>query len=329
MQMHPVLGSVTGLALTGWVLGAEVKMETLDYGGWPNCVRLSNGRIELVATTEVGPRILRLAFLGGANLFKEWPDQAGKTGGEEWRIYGGHRLWHGPEAKPRSYAPDNAPVKWDWDGRRLKLSQPVEAPTGLQKEMEIEVAPDAADVLVRHRLINRNLWDIEAAPWAMSVCLGPGRAIVPQEPFVAHADEVSPARSMTLWGYTDMQDPRYTWGTKHVQMRSDPGRATSQKVGFRNRLGWAAFVRGEEVFVKRFAFDPGAAYGDFGCNTEVYTNGDMLELETLGPLRSMAPGASVEHIERWHLFRARVGEDDASVEATLGPLVRQTKPITP
>ena len=30
-------------------------------------------------------------------LFKEYDEQMGKTGGDEWRIYGGHRLWIAPE----------------------------------------------------------------------------------------------------------------------------------------------------------------------------------------------------------------------------------------
>jgi hypothetical protein len=304
-------------------------MEKISYGGWPNCVRLSNGKLELIATTDVGPRVIRLARPGGKNLFKEWPDQLGKTGGEEWRIYGGHRLWHAPEVKPRSYAPDNAPVKADWDGQRLKLTQPVEAATGLQKEMEIALSPDEARVAVTHRLFNRSPWDIEVAPWALTVCQGPGRAIVPQEPYVAHADKVLPARTLTLWGYTDMQDPRYTWGKRFVQLRSDPALTTSQKVGFMNTVGWAAFARAGEVLVKRFAFDPKAAYGDFGCNTEIYTNGDMLELETLGPLSKIAPGAGVEHLERWYVFPVEIGPDDAAVGAVLAPLVSQTQPVKP
>lgn len=330
-RRHPSLSLVAaaGVWFGNAGLRAEITMETVNYGGWPHCVRLSNRNLELVATTDVGPRIIRLAFVGGQNLFKEWPDQLGQAGGEAWRIFGGHRLWHGPEAKPRSYAPDNGPVKSDWDGQRLKLTQPVEELTGVEKELELALEPDRATVTVVHRLRNRNLWEIEAAPWAMSVCVGPGRAIVPQEPFVAHADQVLPARSMTLWGYTDMRDPRFTWGTAFVQMRSDPAVATPQKVGFLNTRGWAAYVRGSEVFLKRFAFDPQATYADFGCNTEVYTNGDMLELETLGPLSKLSPGASVEHVERWHLFRADVAEDDAGIEATLGPLVRQTKTVTP
>ncbi len=323
------VGLLTCLLPLTMPVQAEIKMEQISYAGWPHCVRLSNAHVELVATTDVGPRIMRLGFVGGQNLFKEWPDQAGKTGGDEWRIYGGHRLWHAPEAKPRSYATDNAPVAWDWDGRRLKLSQPVESITGLQKELEIVVHPDTAAVTVLHRLINHNLWDVQAAPWAMSVCLGPGRAIVPQEPFIAHADKVLPARTMTLWGYTDMHDPRFRWGTKYVELRSDPAVLTSQKVGFLNTPGWAAFVKGGDVFLKRFAFDPKATYADFGCNTEIYTNGDMLELETLGPSGTLSPGASVEHVEQWHLFRANVGEGDSGIDQALLPLVLQTKAVTP
>lgn len=324
---HLLRSAVLGLALLP--LHAQVRMEKISYGGWPNCVRLSNDRIELIATTDVGPRILRLARPGGPNLFKEWPDQLGKRGGPEWRIYGGHRLWHAPEVRPRTYAPDNDPVQADWDGRRLRLTQPVETTTGLQKEIEIHLSSNQPSATLTHRLYNRSPWDIEVAPWALTVCQGPGRAIVPQEPPVTHAERLLPVRTMALWGYTDMQDPRYTWGTRFVQLRSDPERRTSQKIGFMNTLGWAAFTREEEVFLKRFAFDPRATYADLGCNTELYTNGDMLELETLGPLTRIAPGAATEHVERWYLFRARLGETEAALEAGLAPLLRQTEPVQP
>jgi hypothetical protein len=310
-------------------LHAQIHMEKISYGGWPNCIRLANGQLELIATTDVGPRLLHLARPGGTNLFKEWPDQLGKTGGEEWRIYGGHRLWHAPEVRPRTYAPDNDPVQVDWDGRRLRLTQRVEASTGLQKEIEVALSTNQPAATVTHRLHNRSQWDIEVAPWALTVCQGPGRAIVPQEPPVPHSERLLPVRTMALWGYTDMQDPRYTWGTRFVQLRSDPERRTSQKVGFLNTQGWAAFARGEEVFLKRFAFDPRATYADLGCNTEIYTNGDMLELETLGPLTRVAPGATVEHVERWYLFRAALGPSDAELDAALVPLLRQTEPVHP
>ena len=48
-----------------------VQMQTVSYGGWPRCVRLANQNIELIATTDIGPRIIRFGFIGAPNLFKE------------------------------------------------------------------------------------------------------------------------------------------------------------------------------------------------------------------------------------------------------------------
>src|SRR5437899_4233208 len=105
---------------------ADVKVEKIEYKGWRNCYRVSNGEVELIVTTDVGPRVIRFGFVGGQNLFKEFKAQLGKTGGEQWRSYGGHRLWHAPEAPTRTYFPDNVPVKYTWDGKTLKLTQPIE-----------------------------------------------------------------------------------------------------------------------------------------------------------------------------------------------------------
>jgi len=158
--------------------------EKVRYGGWQNCIRLSNGQIEIIVTTDVGPRVIRCGFVGGQNLFHEVKEELGKTGGSEWRPYGGHRLWHAPEQMPRTYAPDNGPVQYAWDGKTLTLTQPVEPSTGIQKQMEITLSPDSNHLELVHRLINKNLWDIEAAPWCLTVMAPGGRAIFPQEPYI-------------------------------------------------------------------------------------------------------------------------------------------------
>ena len=89
--------------------GADVNIEKTAFQGWPNCYRVSNGTVEFIATTDVGPRIISFGFTGGANLFFVREDFAGQTGGTEWKNYGGHRVWHAPEDKVRTYEPDNAP----------------------------------------------------------------------------------------------------------------------------------------------------------------------------------------------------------------------------
>ncbi|MEO6035514.1 MAG: hypothetical protein ABIQ35_09685 [Verrucomicrobiota bacterium] len=294
-------------------------MRKINYGGWSNCIELSNGEIDLVATTDVGPRIIRFGFAHGKNLFKEFPDQVGKTGGSKWVSYGGHRFWHAPEVMPRTYAPDNLPIEHQWDGTMLKLIQPVEASTGLQKEIEITLSPNENRAKVLHRLTNRNLWPIEAAPWALSVVDGPGRAIFPQEPV---SNGFLPVRPLALWGYTDMADSRYVWGKKFIQVKCDPKSGSAQKIGIMNTAGWAAYARADDLFIKRFGFLAGAPYPDFGCNTECYTNGDMLEVETLGPLGKLAPGGAVEHIEHWFLFKADIGLEESAMEQNLLPLLK-------
>jgi hypothetical protein len=298
--------------------------EKVGYGGWSNCVRLTNGQIELIITTDVGPRVIRLGYVGGQNLFKEFADQMGKTGGSEWRSYGGHRLWHGPEAMPRTYFPDNAPVKYSWDGKTLKLVQPIETTNGIVKEMEITLESNENQVTVLHRLINKNLWDVELSPWALTVMAPGGRAIFPQEPYRPHPEFLQPARAMVVWGYTDMKDPRWTWGTKYIQLRQNPKAESKQKVGLMNTLGWAAYYLNGELFLKRFAFDPKLSYPDWGCNNETFTDPDMLEVETLGPLAKLPPDGHVDHMEHWFLNRMQLGDTEASLDKQLLPLVRKT-----
>jgi hypothetical protein len=305
----------------------RVAIEKVAYKGWPNCVRLANDTVELIVTLDVGPRILRFGFIGGQNLFKNFEEQMGLTAGNEWRSYGGHRLWHAPEVMPRTYYADNDPVEHAWDGAALKLLPPVERTTVLQKEIEILLAPTGGGVIVNHRLINRGCWDVEVAPWVLSVMDAAGRAIVPQEDFGPHPQFLAPARPVVLWKFTNMADPRWTWGERYIQLRHDAHGVKPQKVGLLNTKGWAAYTLRGEVFIKKYGYDPTARYADLGCNTELFTNGTMLELETLGPLSRIAPNGGVGHIERWGLFKADIGADERAIDRTLLPLVRQVEDV--
>lgn len=295
-------------------------MEKISYGGWRNCLRLSNGSMELVVTADVGPRIIRCGFAGEQNLFKEY---GAAMGGQEWRIYGGHRLWHAPEEKPRTYAPDNDPIKYEWDGAVLRLFQPVETLTGIEKQIEITLDPSANSAVVRHRLINRNLWDIRTACWCLSVMAPGGRAVLPQEPFVPFPDQLLPARPMVMWSYTDMADKRWNWGSRYIQLSQDSEATYPQKLGLRNSVGWGAYLLKGDVFLKTTSLDKRAEYPDFGSNWEIYTNSDMLELETLGPLQAVQPGQALEHVETWNLFKANVSPDEKAIDQHLLPLATQ------
>lgn len=279
-------------------------MEWIAWNGWTNCVRLANPKIELVVTTQVGPRIGKLAFIGKKNEFWEKPEDQGQVGGEEWRLYGGHRLWHSPEAMPRSYWPDNEAVRVTELSRGARFHQPLEKTTGILKELDVELSPNQAAVKVTHRLRNEGPWPVDLAAWALSVMAPGGQAIVPQ-PTRRHPDNLLPNRSVTLWPYTDMTDPRVTWGSRYFVVSQSSTAGSAFKIGLSANDGWAAYARDGVLFLKRFEWQDGGTYPDGGCSVEIYTNSDpnMLELETLSPLTHLEPGAQLEHVEHWFLFQ--------------------------
>lgn len=305
-------------------------MEKIDYGGWPNCIRLTNGKVELIAVTDVGPRIIRYGFVGRENEFHEDTSQIGKTGGDDWRGYGGHRLWHAPESKPRTYFPDNYPVKYEGNGDTLRLIQDVECTTGMRKEIIVTTPGENGCVTLTHKITNTNLWTVEFAPWALTVMRSGGKAIFPQEPYSPHPDipdypgqkidpkHYLPARNLVMWSYTKLNDPRWLFLEKYFILKQDPTKDRPQKIGMSNHQGWAAYARNGRLFVKTTKYQEGATYPDNGCNFETFTNAEMLEVESLGPVVKLAPGDTVTHVEDWYLFDGvEFEETDESLDANV------------
>lgn len=276
-----------------------IDVHKIHYAGWDNCVQVSNGIIDIVATTDVGPRIIRFGFKGDVNEFCERKDQVGKKGGDEWYIYGGHRLWHSPEAKPRSYIPDNKPVAWSIIDDGIKLSQETEPETHIKKEMEVTMAADKAAVNIKHKLINEGLWPVRLAPWALTVMATGGKEIVPQP---QRDTGLLANRLLVLWPYSKMNDHRVYWGDKYITLLQDPDCEPPFKFGLSNEHGWAAYANHGHMFVKRYKHQPDAVYPDFGVSFETYTTDFMTEIESLGPMVELQPGQSVEHSEEWLLF---------------------------
>lgn len=283
------------------IMKKTTMKEHVEFEGWPNCISLNNGSIELIITTDVGPRIIRFGFIDGQNMFYVAPSDKGKTGGDEWHLYGGHRFWHSPEVAPRTYSPDNASVEYSWNGKTLKLTQQLEPLTSIVKEIEITLKPDKNELEVLHRMINKSCWNVELAPWAISACAPGGQAIVPQEPYIYPADYLLPVRPVVLWAYTKMDDPRYQWGEKFILAKYDSNDGSETKIGVLNKQKWAAFFLENNLFLKTFAYDSTAIYPDFGCNNEIYINGNFMEVESLGPLSNIPPNGMVEHRENWIL----------------------------
>jgi hypothetical protein len=305
---------------------AAVKIEKINFKGWPNSYRMTNGEVELVVTGDVGPRIIRYGFVGGQNIFKEYADQIGKTGEKEWQIRGGHRLWVGPEVPPPSpitYAVDNFPVNIVIKGDTIEATPPLEREAGLQKQIIVKLAASGSAVEVTHRITNKKAQPMALAAWALTAMAPGGVGIHGLPPRGTHPEMLTPTNPLVMWAFTDLSDKRWQFTQKYILLRQDPKATRPQKIGSFNKDTFGAYYLGSELFIKRYTADPGKTYPDMGSSFETFTNADMLESETMGPLTTLAPGATVEHVERWSLHKnVKIGSfTDAELDRVVLPLV--------
>ena len=93
-----------------------IEISKIKHEVFGNCMKMSNGIIELWITLDFGPRVIHFSRIGKENVFCEDKKMSpiGEPyevyGGELSKLYGGHRLWVSPEILPRCYYPDNKPV---------------------------------------------------------------------------------------------------------------------------------------------------------------------------------------------------------------------------
>ena len=299
-----------------------MKSWTTEFRG-DAALRFATRALELTVTTSVGPRVVELRSQKGraGNLFFLLPENEKRAFGYLFR--GGHRLWHSPEDLVRTYQPDDEPLDVRTLKRGVALTQPTEKLTGLQKAMSIELLGERT-VRVTHSLTNRGRRSVECAPWALTMLRGGGYGVLPLMPKGSHAaGDLLPNYALVPWTYTDLALP--VWQPHCDFLGIDTRRAkTAQKLGVTNYPGWSAYWRDGVTFVKAAHVVADATYPDLGCCWETFTNGAMIELETLGPLVKLAPGARATHVEHWGVFDGLAKPDtDAAFAKSLAPAVKR------
>jgi len=108
-----------------------------------------------------------------------------------------------------------------------------------------------------------------------------------------------------------MNDERVHWGKNFITLAQNPNKANPFKLGLNNEDGWAAYFNKGQVFIKYFDPVLEGFYPDNGCTFETYTNGAMLECETLGEFVRLEPGEECGFTEEWELHEAdKMPSDD-------------------
>lgn len=275
-----------------------MKITKISYKGWENCVSISNDKVDVVVTTDVGPRIIRYGFVGEKNQFFEVPEHLGKVGEKEFRLYGGHRLWHSPEDINRTYVPDNDAVKWYEEEGFVVFEQEKEEFVNVQKIIKIRLDEKSSRVELKHFIKNVGAWPIRFAPWSITMMSPSGRGIMPM------CDEdtgLVPNRTISLWSYTDLEDSRLSFKGGKISLDCDTSKKSPIKIGANITSGVAKYENQDVIFTKEFGYEKNVHYPDKGVNCEMYANDRYLELEALGKLQEVKVNDYALLEESWKL----------------------------
>lgn len=308
-----------------------IKTEIKNYLDYGKVLAISNDIIEAYVTIDVGPRIIRFGNVGGQNIMcdnrsvmapkedKEFCDFFGN--GKKWEILGGHRIWTSPESYPHSYYPDLDEVKYELTEYGAVFTPNAEKENGMQKQLEIKMDPDDANMYVTMRVTNIDNKPQEFSIWGLTVSACHGTLIIPMN---SNDTGLLHNRNISVWPYTNLADSRVYFGKKYVTLRQDINIAQSFKLGFGLNQAEAFYCLGDDIFRKSYeTHHESEKYPDNGCSFETYTNNGFIEVESLSPLKLVKPNETVSLTEHWSMYKKPCDTEfnnDESIEKMLNQL---------
>ncbi len=313
--MRRYLGAAAGTAalfLAGAAVFARAEVTTarVEYHGWKDCWKLSNGTVELVYVPAIG-RIMRYGRVGGPNMLWENPKLLGKLPVQtrEWQNFGGDKLWPAPQTA-WGWPPDPELDPGAHEVKLLKnhhlfVTGAASRKSGVRFEREIAMDETGTGVRTVNRLIATAEKPVRWAVWQITQVDDPDGVFLPRSPEKIHP--------IGYYPFPDNPPPvgRVSLSRSFVVIRRDPTK--SAKIGTYSADSRAAAVKGTTTFTIAVEgkAERSADYPHGGGRQEVYTNADpdrYVELEMLGPVRELAQGRSLRLVEKWTL--SEIANDD-------------------
>jgi hypothetical protein len=258
---------------------------------------LELGPYLISAATAYGPRVTGLRRRGGPELLARLGDEVviERADSGTYRFRGGHRLWAAPELPMVTYAPDDHPCEVMTTTNGLSIRGPLDR-AGLIKE--IALTPEDERLLVDHTLTNAGSGSLSVAPWGITQFRLGGVALIPTGGLPASPGPQAD-RSLILWPYTNPADPRLSWREQAVLVHAVAG--PQFKIGSGPRPGRLGYFIDRHLFTKDIPSAGPGVYPDRGAIGQLYLNDAFCELESVGAITTLEPGASVSHREVWSI----------------------------
>ncbi len=278
-----------------------VNILEINYKHYGKCLKITNSVVEIMVTIEYGPRIVKYGYVSGRNQFAEDVNNKISTSHGDYYIIGGHRFWHLPENKDRTYIPDNKKVEYESIFNGVRLIQEIEKWTQVQKIIEITFELSSSKVNILHKIVSLNAFDINISVSGITAMSKGGIEIIPLE---ERKIGTMPNKSFVFWPYSNIKDSRVYFGDRYIAMKVCENVFENFKIGFNTNLSYAMYYNENELFVKQFKRDKNNSnYPHMGCSYESFIGINYIEMQTNSPIYTISTNQCVEHLEIWDLYK--------------------------
>jgi hypothetical protein len=308
----------------------HVVVRTMDFRGWTDAVRMTNGEYEVVIVPQIA-RIMKYGKLDGENVL--WvndelvPDNAGEMAAEsgDWQNFGGYKLWPAPQEAwnwPPDWSLDRGPCTADLlpDGS-VKLIGKPSPELGIRFDRVITLAAPGDPIMSRLQIqqivtnvsekpVTASIWDVTQVK---DDCVG----FVPLEPRAQYR----------TW---DGAPPDAQW-SRLGDMAFVKPMGIDGKLFFPGRPGFLGCLWGDQIYVKVLE-TADAAPPEPETPREVYTGSQgYVELECVGPAVTLQPGESSTFKVDWYLVPAgtNTGTAEGMLETIAALVETLPEPVEP
>ena len=321
--MEPVRG--TSSPPGGALLSSE-GARFVAAAGFAGCVELSNGTAAAILEPNLGGRVLSFT-LGGSEVLHQEPDQNGVIwdGKENVRHPAGGRFDIGPEYGGIPHA-----SLWlgTWRAeivgpRTARLTSAVLPETGLQLIREFTLAPSEPHLRCTQVIHNRGDNPLRTFHWGRTFVRSGGIAFAP---LAAERFPRGYALGDPVIDFHPAPEPNVRIREGILELLCPPAKA---KFNFDVEPGWLAYLdRSGLLFIKVFPVYPDRPYGELAANNASFwyatrentptwpLREPVVEVEPIGPLELISPGAAAVFTEDWWVERGAFPETGCDVDLT-------------
>jgi hypothetical protein len=283
-------------------VNADISIQKIQYNGWNNCWRMSNGVVDLVVVPQIG-RIMRYGMINKRNILWEAKEEEGKTNppqtSKSWVNFGGDKLWVAPQSiwgwPPDPWLDSGSMTVKILPGHRLLLTGQESPITHVRFSREIILAPKGTDVTFVNRMKNIGKQHVKWGIWQITQVNGDGETTLYIDKHSRFKGSVYKFKNMA----PDSAHLKISHGMAFFRLH--PGK--NQKIGSDSTKGLIIGRWPDYTFTIFSAYHHGLIYPDMGCGQEIYSSDTLnyVEMESLSPIYSLSPGKQARFVTRWTL----------------------------